>query len=102
MKSLKKGMRLVVVFSSAMVALLQATSSYTATDTPSSKAGRDRVAFSEPLPTLDGSHLKVTIVEVTYGPGEASPPHSHPCPVIGYVVDGALRTQVKGQNEHIY
>jgi len=63
---------------------------------------RDRTVFLQSLPKLDGEHLKVTIVEVTYGPGEFSKPHSHPCPVIGYVVDGALRTKVKGEPEVIY
>jgi quercetin dioxygenase-like cupin family protein len=61
-----------------------------------------RMVFSRALPRLDGNHLKVTIVEVSYGPGESSPPHSHPCPVIGYVVEGALQTQVKGEAEAIY
>lgn len=42
------------------------------------------------------------MVEVHYGPGESSPPHSHPCVVIGYVVEGALRTRVKGEPEAIY
>ena len=41
-------------------------------------------------------------MEVNYGPGEASPPHSHPCAVVGYVVEGILRTQVKGEPELIY
>jgi quercetin dioxygenase-like cupin family protein len=54
------------------------------------------------MPRLDGDHLKVTIVEVSYGPGWSSPPHSHPCPVNGYVIEGALRTQVKGEAEAIY
>ena len=58
--------------------------------------------FSQPLSKLDGDHLKVTLVEVRYGPGEASLPHSHPCAVIGYVVEGAIRTQVKGQPEMTY
>lgn len=70
--------------------------------TSSSKSGRDRSVFSGALPKLDGSHLKATIVEVTYGPGESSAPHSHPCPVIGYVLQGALRTKVKGEAEHVY
>jgi len=64
--------------------------------------GQARIAFSHALPRLDGTHLKATIVEVTYGPGASSPPHSHPCPVIGYVIEGALRTQVKGEAEAIY
>ena len=63
---------------------------------------RDRTVFLQSLPKLDGEHLRVTVVEVTYGPGESSKPHSHPCPVIGYVVDGALRTKVKGEPEAIY
>src|ERR1700685_4293678 len=63
---------------------------------------RARVALSQALPKLNGDHLKATVVEVRYGPGESSPSHSHPCAVIGYVVEGALRTQVKGQAEAIY
>lgn len=58
--------------------------------------------LSKSLPKLDGDRLKAVLVEVNYGPGEASLPHSHPCAVIGYVVEGALRTQVKGEPEMIY
>jgi quercetin dioxygenase-like cupin family protein len=57
---------------------------------------RSRIVLSNPLPAMKGSSLKATLVEVRYGPGEASTPHSHPCPVVGYVVSGAIRTQVKG------
>ena len=39
--------------------------------------------FVHALPHLDGANLKVTVVEVVYGPGQSSRPHSHPCPVIG-------------------
>ena len=52
--------------------------------------------FSHALPQLDGSHLRATVVEVNYAPGEADKPHSHPCTVIGYVAQGAIRFQVKG------
>ena len=41
-------------------------------------------------------------MEVTYPPGGANPAHRHPCPVIGYVLEGALRMQVKGQPERIF
>jgi quercetin dioxygenase-like cupin family protein len=34
------------------------------------------------------------MLEVTYPPGGFSRPHRHPCPVIGYVLDGALRTGI--------
>jgi quercetin dioxygenase-like cupin family protein len=63
---------------------------------------RGRVAFARALPALDGAHLKVTLVEVTYGPGESSHAHSHPCPVVGYVIAGAVRMQVKGEAAAIY
>ena len=58
--------------------------------------------FSHALEALDGSRLKVTVVEVRYGPGQSSRPHSHPCPVIGYVLEGSLRTQVRGEPEAVY
>ena len=69
---------------------------------PRGTAGDSRVAFAHALSPLDGSHLVATVVEVSYGPGGSSPPHSHPCPVIGYVIDGSLRTQVKGEAEAVY
>ena len=61
-----------------------------------------RIALSHELPQLDGSHLKATVVEVTYAPGGASRPHSHACPVLGYVAEGAIRYQVKGEKEVVY
>ncbi len=54
------------------------------------------------MPQLDGSHLRITSVEVTYAPGNYSAPHSHPCPVVGYVIRGAVRMQVKGGPETFY
>jgi quercetin dioxygenase-like cupin family protein len=68
----------------------------------SGKMERARVAFTHALPDLDGRHLKATVVEVNYGPGESSSPHRHPCAVIGYVLEGALRTQVQGEPEAVY
>jgi quercetin dioxygenase-like cupin family protein len=73
----------------------------TTTKHPETKE-RARVVLSHTLPKLNGEHLKATVVEVHYGPGESSPPHSHACAVIGYVVAGALRTQVKGEPVAIY
>ena len=63
---------------------------------------RARTVISQALPALDGDHLKAFLLEVRYGPGEASTPHSHPCAVVGYVAEGSLRTQVQGQPEMIY
>jgi quercetin dioxygenase-like cupin family protein len=61
------------------------------------KAERARVTFGHDLPRMQGDRLAVTVVEVRYGPGESSMPHSHPCPVVGYVLEGTIRTQVKGE-----
>ncbi|MGA3225505.1 MAG: cupin domain-containing protein [Acidobacteriaceae bacterium] len=63
---------------------------------------RVRTVFSQGLPQMDATHLQVTTVEVTYPPSGSSTPHSHPCPVIGYVLKGAVRMQVKGGTESIY
>lgn len=71
---------------------------------PRAPAGdsKDRTLFSHALPRMNGDHLSVEVVEVTYGPGGSSPAHRHPCPVVGYVVEGTLRTQVKGEPEATY
>src|SRR5271166_772991 len=63
---------------------------------------RASLLLSQPLPRLDGTHLVTTLVEVRYGPGESSPVHSHPCPVIVYVVAGSVKSQVQGGQEAIY
>lgn len=60
---------------------------------------RARIVLSQQLSRMDGDHLKGVLVEVQYGPGEASSPHTHPCAVIGYVAEGAIRTQVQGEPE---
>jgi len=61
-----------------------------------------RVVLAHQLPRLDGARLAATLVEVSYGPGGSSPPHSHPCPVVGYVIEGALRSQVGGGPDSVY
>jgi quercetin dioxygenase-like cupin family protein len=90
------------ILCSGLVAVHFAWSQGAATNAHGGSQDRARIVVSQPLPKLDGDHLKVTLVEVRYGPGEASLPHSHPCAVIGYVVEGAIRTQVKGEPEMIY
>jgi len=69
---------------------------------PAQQHDRARVSIATALPKLDGAHLRATLVEVYYGPGEASPPHSHSCAVVGYVVQGSIRTQVKGEPLAVY
>ncbi len=72
------------------------------TDGQKQKKERARIVLSQSLSKMDGNHLKVVLVEVHYGPGEASSPHSHPCAVLGYVAEGAVRSQVKGEPVRTY
>lgn len=72
------------------------------------ETGRVSSVVNQPLPRLDGANLRLQMVRVSYGPGESSAPHSHPCPVIGYVLEGAVRIQVqpsgadKPEPAHVY
>src|ERR1700690_813231 len=93
---------MLTIISTAAVAGGRLVIARAASERTQEKIERSRVAFSHDLPPLLGDKLSVTIVEVNYGPGESSEPHSHPCPVIGYVLEGTLRTQVKGEPEATY
>lgn len=66
------------------------------------KRAQAKTVFAGKLPALDGQHLTATVLEVTQPPGGSSTAHRHPCPVIGYVLEGAVRMQVKGQEEKVY
>ena len=59
----------------------------------------DRILIEHLLPPMNGAKLRATLVKVSYGPGASSRPHSHGCPVIGYVIRGAVRSQVNKQPE---
>ncbi len=63
---------------------------------------QSKVVITQPLPHMDGAHLETTVVDVMYPPGGANTTHRHPCPVVGYVLEGALRMQVMGKAETIY
>ncbi len=103
MGSLGKCIRIAaVILCGELVAGLLAPCQGVASGSHGNAKERARIVLSKELPTLDGKHLKAILVEVNYGPGEASPPHSHPCALLGYVVEGALRTQVKGEPEMTY
>src|SRR4051794_5836771 len=46
---------------------------------------------------LDGNEAKATAVEVTLEPGQASPPHRHPGPAFGYVLEGEYEWAINDQ-----
>ena len=63
---------------------------------------QSRVAIAHSLPMMKGEQLRATLIEVTYPPGAASVPHTHACPVIGYVLHGAIRFQVNSDPEVVF
>ena len=44
----------------------------------------------------------VTVVEITYGPGETSGSHRHPGITIAYVLEGEIRSKVGDDPEKTY
>jgi quercetin dioxygenase-like cupin family protein len=70
--------------------------------TQSAPPSQSRIVLSRSLPPMDGREIRVKIVDVTYPPGGANASHTHPCPVVGYVLQGALRMRVNDEPEAIY
>jgi quercetin dioxygenase-like cupin family protein len=51
---------------------------------------------------LDGKKTKVTVAEVTLGPGQAGKPHRYPGPVIGYVLEGEYELGIDDQPSKVF
>jgi quercetin dioxygenase-like cupin family protein len=58
--------------------------------------------FTQELPTLTLDGWKMTAVEVSYAPGQASPAHKHPGFVFGYILEGEMRFKLDGGEETVY
>jgi len=60
-----------------------------------------RTIVRKPLLTATLDSLKTTqrveIKQIDFVPGQATGAHSHPCPVVGYIVRGSVRFQVEGE-----
>jgi|WetSurMetagenome_2_1015567.scaffolds.fasta_scaffold764533_1 quercetin dioxygenase-like cupin family protein len=102
LKAMKNGFRSDVASLGAIVLAFCGTltaQTYTVTS-PKVSAGRQpaevRETIATPLPSMMRTHLRATLLEVTYPPGGSSAAHEHPCPVVGYVVLGAVRMKIKG------
>ncbi|WP_065261285.1 cupin domain-containing protein [Pseudomonas bananamidigenes] len=65
-------------------------------------AGKVSVVFDRPIPNIPGKSMRGVVVE--YGPGAASPSHTHPKTAFIYatVLEGSFRIKVKGKPEKIY
>jgi quercetin dioxygenase-like cupin family protein len=64
--------------------------------------GRVKRIFEQALPDLELKDWAVTASEVRYEAGEASNAHQHAGFVIGYVLEGEIRFQLRGQPEKTY
>jgi len=55
-----------------------------------------RYALSGPLEGFDA-----VLVELNFQPGVSVPEHRHPGPILGYVVDGQMRTGINHQSDQV-
>jgi len=62
----------------------------------------DRTVAAYRVSQPAGGIAEVRMVEVRYGPSASSKSHRHSCPVVGYVIEGAIRSQVDAGPETIY
>ncbi len=60
------------------------------------------VLEQRPKEKLDGKEAKLTVVELEYASGASTPPHSHPGPVVVYVLEGAIESQIDGGPLSVY
>jgi quercetin dioxygenase-like cupin family protein len=72
---------------------------------PSNQAGAAGTVVRTPLLTalLEGVRPigRVEIKRIEFQPGQRSPRHLHPCPVVGFIASGAVAFQIDGQPEQI-
>jgi quercetin dioxygenase-like cupin family protein len=62
-----------------------------------------RVVSSYDLPgKSDGNDAAVTMVEVTFGPGQGGESHRHPGPTFVYVIEGTYELGIDDQPTRIY
>src|SRR5215469_13807775 len=66
------------------------------------KHGNNKVVFEHDLPDVDMKNWAVTVVEVSYAPGQTSSAHRHPGITIVYVLEGEIRSKVGDGPEKTY
>ncbi len=68
----------------------------------SSSGGGSKAVFKHDLPDVSLKDWALTVVEVTYGPGEKSASHRHPGITVAYVLEGEIRSKVGDTPEQTY
>ena len=64
--------------------------------------GGRKIVFEHGMPDLNLKGWSVTVVEVSYAPGESSNAHRHPGITIAYVLEGEVRSKVGDDPEKTY
>jgi quercetin dioxygenase-like cupin family protein len=64
--------------------------------------GGPKVVFEHGLPDLNLKDWTVTLVEVSYAPGQSSAAHRHPGITIAYVLEGEIRSKVGEEPEQTF
>lgn len=85
-----------ILLGSTSALLVQALLSHAQT------AGGRKIVFEHDLPDLNLKGWSVTVVEVSYAPGESSGAHRHPGITIAYVLEGEVRSKVGDDPEKHY
>ncbi|WEX75279.1 cupin domain-containing protein [Sinorhizobium numidicum] len=90
------------MFTRFLSATAFAALSITAASAGDRPAGKVTVVFDHALPNVPGKSMRGVLVE--YGPGGASPAHTHPKSAFIYatVLEGAIRSSVNGSPEKVY
>ena len=65
-------------------------------------ANGPKVVFENDLPDMTMKGWSASGVEVSYGPGQSSPPHRHPGITIAYVLEGEIVSKVGDAPEKTY
>src|SRR5260370_40621595 len=65
-------------------------------------AGGRKIVFEHDLPDLSLKGSSLTVVEVSYAPGETSNPHRNPGITIAYVLEGVGRWNVGDDPKKTY
>lgn len=86
----------VVLASVWTVTALTESMSTTEPSAPRRSGELARYALTGPLEGFDA-----VLVEVNFAPGAASQAHRHPGPILGYVVDGQMRTAINHEPDQI-
>jgi quercetin dioxygenase-like cupin family protein len=63
---------------------------------------KSKRVFENDLPDIDMKNWAVTVIEVSYGPGDLSRAHRHPGITLAYVLEGEIRCKVGDGPEKTY